>query len=179
VHLLLAVLECLIESGGASSALGAINRGLLSKAANTIPKWPKGRESSREQGVMQMLPRGKHQICITSLTFFSFSLRKLHKGVVWAAWVACLLCNSSACRHFLAGTINLSTVLIELHRRPRQQQQQPYVAPTLSLSLQSSLGPLSYPIFPPISRSLLGPMQTSLVQTQKSWFPQRYSESIN
>jgi len=154
VHLLLAVLECLIESGGASSPLEAINRGLLSKAANTIPKWPKGRECSREQGVMQMLPRGKHQICITSLTFFSFSLRKLHKGVVWAAWVACLLCNSSACRHFLAGTINLSTVLIELHRRPRQQQQ-PYVAPTLSLAAKfsrSSLLPYFSPHFSLSSR---------------------------
>lgn len=43
-----------------------------------------------------------------------------------------MLCNS-VCRHFSGGTINLSTVLIKLHCRPRQQQQ--YVAPTHSLSL--------------------------------------------
>jgi len=80
VHLLLAVLECLIESGGASSALGAINRGLLSKAANTIPKWPRGRECSREQGCYADAATGKTSNLHYEFDFLFIFAQKIAQG---------------------------------------------------------------------------------------------------
>lgn len=104
------------------------------KAANTFPGFRSG-QKWRVVGSFVVLCRCCHgeNIKFALRVWLSFRLEIAKMGwlVGWRRPVR-MLCNS-VCRHFSGGTINLSTVLIKLHCRPRQQQQ--YVAPTHSLSL--------------------------------------------